>query len=145
MKTNATAADVMNPDVMTVAEEMPVKELAAFLSEHQITGAPVLDARGHAVGVVSVTDIAESSGVAGDWQHEDGVRPDERRGLHVEDTGQRVRDIMTPTVYTVPDDTPVSQLAATMIAGRVHRLLVTRDNRIVGIVTALDLLKLLVG
>jgi CBS domain-containing protein len=144
MKKNAIASDVMNPDVMTVTDDMSVPELAAFLTENQITGAPVLDTHGHAVGVVSVTDIAESGGGAGSWQQEDGVQPEDRRGLHVENTGQRVRDIMTPTVYTVPDDTPVSQLASTMIAGRVHRLLVTKDKRIVGIVTALDLLKLLV-
>ena len=50
---------------------------------------------------------------------------------------------MTPTTYTVPHDTPVSRLAKTMIAGRVHRLLVVRDQRVVGIVTSLDLLKLL--
>jgi CBS domain-containing protein len=51
---------------------------------------------------------------------------------------------MTPTVFTVPENTPVSRLAKTMISGRIHRLLVTRRGRIVGIVTALDLLKLLV-
>ncbi|MBZ5546075.1 MAG: CBS domain-containing protein, partial [Acidobacteriia bacterium] len=51
---------------------------------------------------------------------------------------------MTPTVYTVPESTPVSKLAQTMISGRIHRLLVTRRGRVVGIVTALDLLRLLV-
>jgi CBS-domain-containing membrane protein len=56
-----------------------------------------------------------------------------------------VRDIMTPTAYTVPHDTPVSQLARTMVAGRVHRLLVVRNQRVVGIVTSLDLLTLLSG
>jgi CBS domain-containing protein len=50
---------------------------------------------------------------------------------------------MTPAVYTVEEDTPVSSLAKTMIAGRVHRLLVMRDQHIVGIVTTLDMLKLL--
>jgi CBS domain-containing protein len=54
-----------------------------------------------------------------------------------------VGDIMTPTVYTVPADTPASELARTMVSGRIHRLFVTRGRRIVGIVTSLDLLKLL--
>jgi CBS domain-containing protein len=43
---------------------------------------------------------------------------------------------MTPTVYTVPEDTPASQLARTMVAGRIHRLFVTRGRKIVGIVTS---------
>jgi CBS domain-containing protein len=50
---------------------------------------------------------------------------------------------MTPTVYTIPDDTPVSRIAQTMVAGRIHRLFVTRARRLVGIVTSLDLVKLL--
>jgi CBS domain-containing protein len=54
-----------------------------------------------------------------------------------------VQDIMTPAVYTVRDDAPVAMLARTMVAGRIHRLFVTRGGRIVGIVTSLDLLKLL--
>ena len=50
---------------------------------------------------------------------------------------------MTPTVYAVPVDTPVSLLARTMVSGRIHRLLVTRNHQVVGIVTSLDLLQLL--
>jgi CBS domain-containing protein len=54
-----------------------------------------------------------------------------------------VEDIMTPAAYTVPHDTQVAEIARTMIAGRIHRLLVTRDHHVVGIVTSLDLLRLL--
>ena len=52
---------------------------------------------------------------------------------------------MTPAACIVPHDTPVADLARTMVTGRIHRLLVTRDARIVGIVTSLDLLKVLYG
>ena len=54
-----------------------------------------------------------------------------------------VRVILTPAVYTVPEDTPTSRIAQTMISGRIHRLLVTRNEEVVGIVTSLDMLKLL--
>jgi len=50
---------------------------------------------------------------------------------------------MTPTVYTVPEDTPVPQIARAMVAGRIHRLFVTSRGRVVGIVTSLGLMKLL--
>src|SRR5262245_31446119 len=53
-----TAADVMNPEVLTVPDDLPVAALASFLVEREISGAPVADAAGHLVGVVSVTDIA---------------------------------------------------------------------------------------
>jgi len=54
-----------------------------------------------------------------------------------------VRDIMTPTAYTVPHATSIRELARTMVTGRIHRLVVTHGERVVGIVTTLDLLKTL--
>jgi CBS domain-containing protein len=150
-----TAADVMNTQVLAVRPDMSVHELAEFLTENQITGAPVLDRNGRLVGVVSETDIMESESERTEMVQdrsdpefdlrgwEDKANPDEIRELHVESDGLFVRDIMTPAAYTVPHDTPVGRLAQTMIAGRIHRLLVTREARVVGIVTSLDLLKLL--
>ena len=121
--TGGIAADVMSTPVLAVRPEMTVARLAAYLTEKQITGAPVLDRNRRLVGVVSQTDIAESEG----------------------DTAQDmvVRDIMTPAAYTVPHDTPIADLARTMVTGRIHRLLVTRGGHVVGIVTSLDLLKTL--
>jgi predicted transcriptional regulator len=55
-----TANDVMNTEVLTVRVDLTVRELAAFLTEKQISGAPVVDLDGRLVGVVSVTDVAES-------------------------------------------------------------------------------------
>ena len=150
MKTH-TAADVMTPEVLMVPEDMTVSELADYLTEHEITGAPVVDKKGKAVGVVSVTDIAAAH-TGGDpspgphheyFRGAEGFAVREMRGFQVGDDERRVVEIMTPTIFSVPEETPVSQVARTMIAGRIHRLLVTRKERIVGIVTSLDLLSLL--
>jgi CBS domain-containing protein len=148
-----TAGDVMNTQVLAVEPDMSVKELASFLIENQISGAPVLDAHGRLVGVVSLTDIVESESEGADptggeaelhfggrWQRQEA---EAFRGMHLETPGLQVRDIMTPTAFTLPHDTPVPKVARTMVAGRIHRLLVTREQRVVGIVTSLDLLKLL--
>lgn len=152
-----TAGDVMNPEVLTVRVDLSVSKLAAFFAEKQITGAPVSDRDGKLVGVVSLMDLAENQGtraslvmdraspqstVAG-W--EDKIEVEEARKLHVEDEDSLVSDIMTPAVYSVPEDTPVPEIARTMIAGRIHRLLVTRRGRVVGIVTTMDLLRVLCG
>ena len=117
------ARDVMSTEVLALRAGMTVREAAVFLTDHQIAGAPVLDEKGHLVGVASLTDLAENEDDVDDVQ---------------------VREIMTPTVYTVPDDEPVPQIARAMIAGRIHRLFVTRDKHVVGIVTPMDLLRLLV-
>ena len=41
------------------------------------------------------------------------------------------------------EDTPLQKVADTMIRGRIHRLLVTRGDKVTGIIAALDLLKVI--
>jgi CBS domain-containing protein len=149
------AKDIMNTDVLSVRDDMTVQELAGFLTEREILGAPVVDSEGEVVGVVSCTDIAQSTSTGanillerstpGFYEHgwEDKLGPDEMVRLHVEENESLpVREIMTPTIYTVPEDTPISDIAKAMVAGRIHRLLVTRGTRLVGIITTLDMLKI---
>lgn len=149
-----TAADVMNPNVLLVQEDMTLDELANFLVDNEISGAPVEDDAGRLVGVVSVTDVAQA--VAAD--RSPGSNPDfyvrEWGGVltrdSVRDLGAgsaelRVRDIMTPTVYSVDEQTGIPEVAETLIKSHIHRLLVTRGGeRVVGILTSSDLLGLLV-
>ena len=63
--------------------------------------------------------------------------------LHIEEDGLLVREIMTPTVFAVDVDSPVSHVAHSMLDGHLHRLLVIDDRRVVGIVSTSDLLRLL--
>jgi len=153
---SVNAADLMTPNVLCVHQDMAVRELADFLAENEISGVPVLDENEEPVGVVSATDVAEK-GVRDAEFAVDRSDPnfyvrsfDERfdfeeiRNLRIENDSLLVRDIMTPTVFTVPATTPISEVAREMVAGHVHRLFVTRKGQIVGIVSALDLLKLLI-
>jgi CBS domain-containing protein len=147
------ARDVMNTRVLTVRPDMTVHELAVFLTENQISGAPVIDRAGKLVGMATVTDIAEAyaegeermepSAATPPPRGKRGEEPEDMRGLHLEGGGLLVEDVMTPAAFSVHEDTPASQLARTMIAGRIHRLLVVRDHEVIGIVTSLDLLKIL--
>ena len=150
-----TAADVMNPNVLMVQEDMTAGELASFLVESEISGAPVVDQTGRLVGVVSMTDLARSvaQDLDGDRQSPDffvsewggTLRRDQVEGLRfVEETEMRVRDIMTPAIYSVDAETPIPEVAETLINSHIHRLLVTSGERVVGIVTTSDLLGLLV-
>jgi CBS domain-containing protein len=151
-----TAKDVMTRNLVTVQEDTTVRELVTLLAEHEISGAPVIAANGRLVGVVSASDVAQvgsdSAGIATDrsspgfyvrgW--EEAINPDELRQLHVEDAGLTVGDIMTTTVATVTPDAPIAQVAATMVEGHIHRVLVAEKGRLVGLVSSMDLLKVLV-
>ena len=157
-----TAADLMNPEVLTVPEDMTVRELATYLMDNEITGAPVVDREGRLVGVVSVVDIADvaageeeaddegsegSGGVdyfAQSW--EVGLSDEAREELELEDEQGEilVGEIMNPELYSVPEDATVAEVAMTMLKNHIHRLLVIEEGRAVGIITTSDLLGLLV-
>ena len=146
---NLKAKDIMNTEVLSVQDDMTVQELATFLTEREILGAPVVDSEGEVVGVVSCTDIAQNAVRENQaridffgqgW--EDKMDPEDLQDLPVENESLLVREIMTPTIYTVPKDTLISEIAKAMVAGRIHRLLVTRGTQLVGIITTLDLLKI---
>ncbi len=149
-----TARDLMTPDVLTVREDMSVTELTTFLIDHEITGTAVLNEESRPVGVVSMADIAAQAGergeIARDKSHPDFyVRgweeiQDEREmvGLHIENVDLLVRDIMNSTVYSVADDARISEVARMMLGGHLHRILVTREGSLVGIISSSDFMKL---
>jgi predicted transcriptional regulator len=151
MKKIRTAGDIMIHPVLAVRESWTVRELASYFVEKSISGAPVLDAAGRLTGVVSLTDIVDQvtrerdSATLPKRAWSDKVAPEDLLGLQIEDGDRVVADIMTPTFFTIPAETAIPKIARTMVAGRIHRLLVTRKGRVVGIVTTLDVLRELAG
>jgi predicted transcriptional regulator len=144
--------DLMNPDVMTVPDDMSTDELAQFLVEREISGAPVVDSQGHLIGVVSMTDIGRNVAEATDGESgASGFYRDVIPEFTLEDMGQRyveeraftVRDVMTPAIFQVPVSASAAEAARIMVEKHIHRLLVTQGQEPVGIVTSLDLLKVL--
>lgn len=146
------ARDIMTRTVIRVHDDWDLSELAATFTQHMITGAPVIDRERRLVGVVSTTDLARhKSGhaVRDAKPHEFYIQGGEplsegAQGFFVEEGGElKVRDIMTPMIFSVPLNATLSEMAETMVSGRVHRLIVTEGKEVVGIVTTLDMLETL--
>ncbi len=151
-----TAKDIMTTEVLKVNKDWPVEELTEFLVENCISGAPVVDDNDELVGVVSLTDVARYDMLSGEtvqierppnyylealeerYAMEDIVRFRIKNASSV-----TVADIMTPVTFKVHPDTPLPEVADTMIRGRIHRVLVTDNGQVVGIITALDMLKVI--
>jgi len=148
-----TAAQVMTGNVLTVRADWPVNQLVDFLADHAISGAPVVSSGQEPIGVVSLTDVArmgalgekDKSDVPAFYRHDLArfIARDEMHGLHVTAESQTtVGDIMTPMVFSVTEDASVQEVAEAMLTGRIHRVFVTRDGKLVGIISAMDLLPL---
>lgn len=154
--------EVMSRDVITVRDDMTLQEVATFLTENQISGAPVEDAERRLVGVVSLSDVARATSEQNQMESdrprgqrlpnsdyyirgwEKKLTVEEFESFQVEEPGLLVSEIMTPRVYSVDEATPISEAARLMREAHIHRVLVTRHGSVVGIVTTSDLLALLI-
>ncbi len=148
---HATARDIMTSNPAMVRDNQSIAEVLALFKRLNITGAPVLDESGSLCGLVSLKDIAFDALWHGNSPREAGQGyqvgahsaplelPDE---LHIP-SSLKVSDIMTPMVFTVPADASLNRIAEDMSRGRVHRLVVIEHDQVVGIISALDLLKVI--
>jgi CBS domain-containing protein len=152
-----TAADLMTPNPVSIRDMATVHEAVALLTDKGISAAPVIDAAGRPVGVVSRADIVVHDRERVDYltrhpeyyEEADLVTEEGEKlkaGFQVENPdATRVRDIMTPAVFSVNPETPASQVIRDMVDLRVHRLFVVDPSGIlVGVISALDVMRHLV-
>jgi CBS domain-containing protein len=148
------AKDIMTRDVLLARADWSIHRLAEFLAEHSISGAPVVSEDGKLIGVVSSTDIVihdtlPVKEVGSGGPHEYYLQASERRHgseqfASAQIAGEplvTVRDIMTPVIYKVSEDTPVPKVADTMIKNRIHRVFVTHRGQLVGIIATPEMLQ----
>jgi CBS domain-containing protein len=128
------AAELMTPSPVSIREGATVYEAIELLTRRGISGAPVIDAAGRPVGVVTREDI-----LVHDREVVDCVAP---AGVEDSAGADRVRDIMTPVVFCVSPDAPASRVVREMIELKVHRLFVVDEiGTLVGVISVLDVLR----
>lgn len=126
-----TVGEVMRTDVITARPEQTVAWLARVLSENRITGAPVLDDAGVVIGVATASDVLELAGEPGEGKP---GRPD-----RMETTA--VREIMMPATFSVRPASTLEEAARFLLQADIHRALVFDEGRLVGVITATDMLR----
>jgi CBS domain-containing protein len=134
--------DVMTRSVCVVAPETSLRDVAALLVEHGISGMPVCDAEGAVVGVVSETDILYKERGAQDG---DGLLARFGRVSASRDaakaTARTAGEAMTSPPITITAYRPIAAAARLMLEHGVNRLPVVKNDRLVGIVTRADLVR----
>jgi CBS domain-containing protein len=141
----------MKRNVVTVTETMDPREAAKIFVAEGITGAPVVDELDTLVGVISQSDLVEYE-LATERQftveapfyrrpYDDALDP--RRGFQVKKLpADTVKDVMTPFLVTIDEDTALREVAARMVKFGIHRLIVVDANQhLRGIVTSMDVLR----
>ena len=147
------ARDIMTSPAITVPPDMSVKDLAALFRDRRIGGAPVVDADGTLVGIVTEGDLmAMDADIALPHYFEifDSIiylESEKKFRERVEKAAAaNVEQLMThgDKVKTIGPDEPARTAATLMSKHRFDRVPVVDDEgTVVGIVTRHDIMKIL--
>jgi crotonyl-CoA carboxylase/reductase len=117
----AKVGDLMHRGVIACTPAHSVGEVAKTLVDYDVHAVVVLEG-GKAVGVVSQTDLVLAR---------QGRTADEAKAM-------LARDVMTPGCATCDKDMLLSDAVSLMTGRRVHRLVVTEDDRPIGVISMTD-------
>ena len=139
-----SASDIMTREVVCLNEDLELHQCEKILLEKGISGAPVVDTEGHLCGVVSKTDLVSYHFNQGDEERGEAetCRIQDVAGAHVVDFNTpSARDVMTPVPCVASESASVAELAALMVRREVHRVVICRNRKVVGIVSSMDILR----
>jgi len=119
---NVKVSDLMTESVVTTEPHKSIDHVRKIMERNKVSAIPVIDHEGQPVGIVSATDL-----------------------VHELKGNSPVNTIMTEKVYTIPKYDDVSTAARVMRNHKIHRVVVTHEQKIVGVLSTFDLLKLVEG
>lgn len=142
------ARDLMSINLVSLRGTATVREALALLTDRGFCAAPVIDAAGRPIGVVSRSGVLIHErehvrhAVVEDVTGWDSV-PARSNGFSMEVVDPTpVEEIMTPVVFTVTLETPAREVVKHMLGLKVHQLFVVDDEEVLaGVITALDVLR----
>lgn len=136
-----TVESVMTKEVVTARPDTPFKELVTSMSEHRVSGLPVVDVKGKPVGVVSEADTLAKQ------EYKGGAAPRplfvgrKRRAQWRKATGLTAGELMTAPAVVISGDETVSAAARLLAKKNVRRLcVVDKDGVLTGIVSRHDVI-----
>jgi CBS domain-containing protein len=146
-----TAKELMTPEPITVRAGGTVKQAIAMMVDRGVSALPVVDDDGRPVGVLSQTDIVihdrnKQTQAPAEYYTTTNLLSGSTRLLarfSLDDQNNtRVHEIMTPTVFAVRPDDPVTRVVGDMVAFKIHRLFVIdKSGALLGVISAFDVLR----
>lgn len=113
------AKDIMTSPVKVLEPHSGIREITDFFKRHNISGAPVVNQKGYAVGLISRTDLVTVA----------------------QNDPETAKELMTSFVFDCHPDSTLKEVAACMAESNIRRVIITEENRPVGVITALDIVR----
>lgn len=112
---------IMTKSVVSVETSAKVGEAIRLMKENNVGGLPVVDEKNRVRGIITERDIA-------------GLFADKISGV-------RVAQLMSEKVITALPTTTIFEVEKTMTAQGFRRLPIISDNKVIGIITAMDIIR----
>ncbi len=119
---NVKVADLMAKRVITAQPHHTVEHVQQLFTKNRIHAVPVVGSAGEPVGIVTTADLVN------------GVK-----------ASTPIKYVMTEEVRKVPAYNDANVAARIMRRNRIHHVVVTHEKVVVGIISSMDLLKLVEG
>ncbi len=141
------AKDFMTRDVVTIAPEATVEELARLLIKHRISGVPVVDKEKRLLGIVTEKDLISQNKrlhiptvirlfdayfVLGSGKTEKEIK---------KMVAATVGEICTKKVLSIDEEATMQEVATIMSEKNIHTLPVLEDKVVVGIIGKADVVR----
>lgn len=115
-----TAKQVMTTGVVCVKRDTRIEEVVELFEQHRVSGLPVVDRQQRLLGVITEYDLLRS------------ITALKMRGT--------VAEFMTRDVISIEEDASLTEIAEIFLSTRVRRVPVTRDGKVIGVISRRDLI-----
>ena len=146
------ARDIMTRNVIVVEKDTTINNLIETFLDHRISCAPVVTKKKKLIGIVTKTDVlGYFLDLDLDLTVKVGLKDileynSEHSDMEIApETEQKVGNIMTKNPITAGENSSIESLAKTMINKNIHRVIIKKGDKIVGIVSTLDILHHIAG
>jgi CBS domain-containing protein len=146
------ARDIMTTKLVTVGPETSVKDVVALLVEHKVSGIPVVDAEGKVLGMVSEGDVLRKKiapktpdvlSILGAMVYYDGAK--EYQEAFRKMAANTAQEIMTEPVIAVDVDDDFGKVGQVILDHHIKRVPVLDKEKLVGLISRSDLVKLMLA
>ncbi len=119
------AKDIMTKNVVVLKADNKIFETIDVLVGNKISGAPVVNAEGKIIGIVSEKDLLIALDFLG-----------EKKAAMAQ-----VHEFMTRDVVLLSEETPIKEISQTLVRENIKRIPIVKDEQVVGIVSRRDILR----
>ncbi len=115
------ALDIMKTDLITVRDSDPIFKAVRAMVDYNVTGLPVIDAKGNLIGIISEKDVLALL-------------------YDFADMGHRVSDFMSTQVVSFEKNTPLDEIGHCFEQNKFRRVPILDEGKLIGIISRKDVI-----